>query len=66
MNEKRTWLRKLRIRRGLSGGEVAKAAGVSGATYYQIESGRVCRVETAKKVAEALNFPWEWMYDGPK
>ena len=44
---------------GMTQNEVAKAVGISRAFYTNIENGKkLYSVETAKKIAQVLNFDW--------
>ena len=55
----REWLRKIRKQKKLTQNEVAKRAGISGNYYSCIETGargNPLPVDTAKKIAESLDF----------
>ena len=58
-------LTKFRRKRGLTIDELAKKAGVAGATICRYERGeRQMPVETAKRIAQALRIRWWWrLYD---
>ena len=62
----RKWLKELREQRGLSQEAVASICGVSRQYYGFIESGErgaKLPVPTAKKIASALEFPWQKFYE---
>jgi len=61
---KRTWLEK--IRGEMTHQEVADMAGIDRSFYTQIENGtRSPSVETAKKIASALQFEWTLFFEIP-
>ena len=60
----RTWLRELRLQKGLSEAAVAKRAGIAQPFYHNIEMGnKNPSVYTAKKLAVALELPWTRFYE---
>ncbi len=55
----RTWLRELRKNKNFTMAEVARKSNISEGYYSMIESGqRDVPVNTAKKIAKALDFEW--------
>lgn len=52
-------LKKVREERLLSKAELARKAGVSPLTIDRIEKGKDCRMETKRKILDALGFPIE-------
>ena len=53
------WLRAIRKEKNLRQTEVARAAKISQPSYHNIEYGnRRPSVETAKRIAECLDFEW--------
>lgn len=64
MNKNRKWLTDIRNDLGLTHQEVAERAQIDRSFYTQIETGaRNPSVETAKKIAKALNFDWIIFFD---
>lgn len=60
----RQWLNDLRKNKKFTMLEVANLAIISESYYSLIENGaRAPSVETAKKIAEVLNFDWTRFYD---
>ncbi len=62
----RTWLKKLRKELDMTQAEVAKKAEISQNYYSTIElgeRGRKLPVETAQKIAIALDFDWQRFYE---
>ncbi|MEY8382321.1 helix-turn-helix transcriptional regulator [Christensenellaceae bacterium 44-20] len=61
----REWLIELREKSALSQEEVAAKAGISQSFYSAIELGNrgsKLPVQTAKKIAEVLDFKWDMFY----
>ena len=61
----RDWLVKIRENQGRSQYEVAAKAGISQSFYSAIElgnRGNKLPVQTAKKIADVLNFEWDMFY----
>ena len=61
----RVWLKQARISKSLSQEQVAKGIGISRAYYTRIERGErgdPLPVNTAKKIAEFLDFDWATFY----
>ena len=60
----RQWLREIRKSQRYSQREIAKISGISQTYYSAIETGdRGLNVETAMKIAKALDFPWVRFYE---
>ena len=58
----RDWL--IALRAGRSQSKVAKESGIAQSTYASIETGyRTPSVETAKKIADVLGFPWPQFFE---
>ena len=58
----RDWL--IALRAGRSQSKVAKESGIAQSTYASIETGyRTPSVETAKKIADVLGFPWTQFFE---
>lgn len=58
----RDWL--VALRAGRSQSKVAKEIGIAQSTYASIETGyRTPSVETAKKIADVLGFPWTRFFE---
>ena len=58
----RDWL--VALRAGRSQSKVAKEIGIAQSTYASIETGyRTPSVETAKKIADVLEFPWTRFFE---
>ena len=58
----RDWL--VTLRAGRSQSKVAKEIGIAHSTYASIETGyRTPSVETAKKIADVLGFPWTRFFE---
>ena len=52
-------LRMLREKLMLSRSELARKAGISMITVDRIEKGKACRIDTKRRIVEALGFnPW--------
>ena len=64
----RDWLISIRVKKGLRQSDVAAAVGISRPSYFNIEAEeRRPSVETAKKIAKALEFDWQLFYpDDPE
>ena len=65
----RIWLADLRKAKGFSQYKVAELAGVSQSYYASIETGargKPLSVNTAKKIAETLEFDWTMFYENEK
>ena len=53
------WLKEARVKKHMTGAQVATESGVTQQFYNYIEHGeRRPSVETAKKIAAVLDFPW--------
>lgn len=60
----RNWLIAIRKQRGLTQVEVAEKVGISQPSLCDIERGITSpRPDTAKKIAEVLDFPWTKFFD---
>ena len=60
----REWLRVKRTDASMTEMEVSKLAGVAQPFYHNIEMGyKNPSVETAKKIAAVLEFPWTRFYE---
>lgn len=60
----RKWLKEIRLNKRMVQKSVAKFAGISQQHYNFIENGeRNPHVETAKKIAEILNFDWTRFFE---
>jgi len=60
----RTWLTIIRTDKKMTKSQVAKCSKISLPYYSQIESGqRNLRTNTAKIIAEVLNFDWTKFYE---
>ncbi len=62
----RHWLVEIREKSGLSQYGVARLTGLSQSYYAGIEvgvRGNKLPVNTAKRIADALGFPWQKFYD---
>ena len=60
----RKWLKEQREEKKFTMKTVADKAEISECYYNQIENGtRNCPVKTAKKIANALGFPWEKFFE---
>lgn len=60
----RKWLKELRDNNNLSQYEMAKKIGITSQFYNFIENGkRRPSIETAKKIAEILNFDWTLFFE---
>ena len=62
----RTWLKEIRIKKGISQKEAAKKAGIGQQYYNFIENnkrGKKLPYQTAKKIADALGFKWTKFYE---
>lgn len=62
----RDWLVDIREHKQMSQYQVADAAGLSQSYYAAIETGvrgKPLSVDTAKKIARALNFDWTRFYE---
>lgn len=58
-----TTLEEIRLKKGYSQEEVARAAGISRAAYTNIELGkRRPSPEVAQKIAKFLKFNWTWFF----
>lgn len=58
-----TSLEEIRLKKGHSQEEVARAAGISRAAYTNIELGRRRpSPEVAQKIAKFLKFNWTWFF----
>lgn len=60
----REWLIEARKKKGLTQVEVATKSGISRQYYNFIENGeRNCPVDTAKKIAQVLDFSWTKFFE---
>lgn len=60
----RQWLIDARHRKGYSQTEVAKAVGITQASYCMYETGITNpKPANAKKIARVLGFPWTKFYE---
>lgn len=60
----RDWLKKTRQNANMTMKQVAKVVGISECYYSQIENGsRNASVIVAKKIADALGFPWQKFFE---
>jgi transcriptional regulator with XRE-family HTH domain len=60
----RKWLRELRENKGFSQKTLAQSVGMSQPFYTNIEKGnRRPSPETAKKIAEVLDFDWTMFFE---
>lgn len=60
----RTWLIAIRKQRGLTQVEVAEKVGISQPSLCDIERGVMSpRPDTAKKIAEVLDFNWTRFFE---
>lgn len=60
----RSWLVAIRKQRGLTQVEVAEKVGISQPSLCDIERGVTSpRPDTAKKIAEVLDFPWTKFFE---
>lgn len=60
----RQWLREIRKSQRYSQREIAEKAGISQSYFCFIEKGgKNVNVETAMKIAKALDFPWTRFYE---
>lgn len=63
----RTWLRQIRLLKGLTEADVALAAGIAQPFYHNIEFGnKNPSVATAKAIAKCLGFDWTLFYPDTK
>lgn len=64
MSEPRNWLTDIRNNLGLTHQDVADKAKIDRSFYTQIENGsRNPSVDTAKSIAEVLDFSWTKFFD---
>lgn len=55
----RTWLKDIRVEKGLTQKEIASKVDIATTTYASYEQGwRNPTVENAKRIASVLNFDW--------
>ena len=60
----REWLKEIRKKQRYSQREIAEMAGISQSYFCFIEKGsKAVKVETAMKIAKALDFPWVRFYE---
>lgn len=60
----RTWLKELRLQRGLTHDSVAEKCEIERAYYTMIESGsRTPSVKVAKSIGEAIGFDWTIFFE---
>ena len=58
------WLKEMREGVNASTYKIASLCGISQSFYYSIENGdRRPSVETAKKIADVLGFPWTRFFE---
>lgn len=61
------WLKTVRQEKGLTGAEVAEAAGITQQFYNFIENGRRRpSVDVAKRIAAVLGFEWTRFFEEGK
>lgn len=61
-----SWIKKLRVAKGLSCEAVGRSVGITQQYYNFIETGkRRPSVPVAKKIAAVLGFDWTRFYDEP-
>ncbi|WP_317394695.1 helix-turn-helix transcriptional regulator [Faecalicoccus pleomorphus] len=57
-------IRRVRLRKGITQNQIAEKIGISQPTYAQWENGkRKPKLETLKKIADALEVPVSTLYD---
>ena len=56
------WLHDIRDKREKTQVQVADKSGITERYYQKIEAGYIPPVPTAKRIAEVLNFDWQWFY----
>lgn len=64
--KRRSWLYDIRKAKGMTTYNAADECGISQSYYFSIESGQrgdKLPVETAMKIAAALNFDWKMFYE---
>jgi putative transcriptional regulator len=60
----RTWLKELRIQKGLTQNSVAEKCEIERAYYTMIETGsRRPSVDVAKSIGEAIGFDWTIFFE---
>lgn len=60
----RDWLIACRVKKNLSQKAVSESVGVSQPTYWAYEHGECTPTpDTAKKIAEVLDFPWTKFFE---
>jgi len=62
----REWLKDIRVHKSKTQQQVAESAGLHQGYYSEIESGdkgKKLPVDTAKKIAEVLDFEWTKFYE---
>ena len=60
----RSWLKEIRLEKGLTMKSIASEIGISDCYYSQIENGvRNVPVKTAKKIAALLGFDWQKFFE---
>lgn len=58
------WLKAIRKEKNVPQATVAAAVGISQPSYANIENGKKKpRVETAKRIAAVLDFPWTRFFE---
>ncbi|MGX9952413.1 helix-turn-helix transcriptional regulator [Bacillus subtilis] len=63
-SKQREWLKCHRLNKGLTQKDVAAKAKIARTTYASIEQGeRNAGVQTAKSIAEVLDFNWTLFFD---
>lgn len=59
----RTWLKDIRLKNKVTQEKAAETSNISRSYYTQIELGiKTPNVETAKKIATALDFDWLYFF----
>lgn len=67
MNKQRTWFKEIRESRNLTQVQVANLSGISRTMLTEIENSKANpSVDTAKKIASALNFDWTKFFEDGK
>ncbi len=63
----RVWLRRIRFDKAYSEAKVAEMAKITQPFYHNVEVGKKNpSVETAKKIASVLDFPWTKFFEDSK
>ena len=60
-SSKDSYIRQVRLKKGMDKGELAFRAGINHGTIDSLEKGRIrCSELNARRIAEALEMPTEW------